>query len=155
MRSLPFYFAAMALALIVSGPVCGGDTVDVASDRQTAQETASTSSQGVIHATLNGLGITIDARTGGIVGLSYDGPGQILASPASEAAAIDLAYPIKVFEPLRLASRFSKDAQVSVNDNEVTIHYNHLAQAGRVSSSRVTWLPQLISAPTTTAGLSS
>ena len=104
----------MFLCLMVAGPMMTGKTI------------AADSSPNVIHATLNGLAIAIDANTGGIVGLSYDGPGQILDSPASEAAAIDLAYPITTFEPLRLASRFSKNAKVTVSDKEVTIHYDRL-----------------------------
>lgn len=117
---------SIALFLMLSIQLSGADPMNESQDKNTSAETAISSSPGVIHATLNGLAIAIDAQTGGIVGLSYDGPGQILESPANEAAAIDMAYPIKTFEPLRLASRFSKDAKVTVSDTEVTIHYTHL-----------------------------
>lgn len=75
---------------------------------------------------LNGLHIGIDAKTGSIVRMTYPGPGDILKSAPEHAGIIDLAYPVKGFEPLRLASRFSSDAKIEVTDSAVTISWAKL-----------------------------
>ena len=63
---------------------------------------ADDSSWGVVKAVLNGLEITLDHKTGNIIGLNYPGPGQMLQAEPTEAAIIDLAYPIEKFEMLRI-----------------------------------------------------
>jgi len=77
-------------------------------------------------ATLNGLEITLDPNSGGLLRLAYPGPGAMLETTASDAGLLELAYPLEQFEPLRLAPRFSHDAQVSVTEGLVTIHWPHL-----------------------------
>jgi len=75
---------------------------------------ADDSTQSAVEAVLNGLEISIDGNTGSILSLNYPGPGKMLQAEPAEAALIDLAYPIKTFEPLRLATRFS-ETQVHCN----------------------------------------
>ncbi len=79
-----------------------------------------------LQVTLNGLAIRIDRSSGSIVGLTYPGPGTLLDTTADQAGIIDLAYPMKRFEPLRLASRYSRDARIDVTDQQVTISWPHM-----------------------------
>jgi hypothetical protein len=79
-----------------------------------------------VSATLNGLEITLDSRTGSIVQLSHPGPGVILKTTADAATLLDLAYPAPQFEPLRLASRFSAGAKISKADGQVVVHWDKL-----------------------------
>lgn len=79
-----------------------------------------------IQATLNGTTLTFDAATGSIIELSYPGPGTMIQAPPAKASLLDLAYPIKDFEPLRLASRFSKDASIEVQPDRVTVRWKRL-----------------------------
>lgn len=80
----------------------------------------------LVEATLNGLKITIDKKTGSIIGFDYPGPGKILEAKSERAGLVDLAYPIPEFEPLRLASRFSKEARIEKSDNAVVISWENL-----------------------------
>ena len=77
-------------------------------------------------ANLNGLELTLDLQTGSILGLAADGPGKCLGETPENASILDLAYPIPDFEPLRLASRYSKGAKVHAAGQEVTIHWDRL-----------------------------
>ncbi|MCK9411036.1 MAG: hypothetical protein M0Q53_01965 [Prolixibacteraceae bacterium] len=77
-------------------------------------------------ATLNGLHIVLDANTGTILKMSYAGTGTILDSKSELAGMIDLAYPVTKFEVLRLASRFSQGADVSVYPDSVVIFWDRL-----------------------------
>lgn len=79
-----------------------------------------------VEATLNGLHLTFDAKSGSIVEMSYPGPGTMLKAETDQASIIDLAYPIEKYEPLRLASRFSSDARITVKSDEVTVHWDKL-----------------------------
>lgn len=79
-----------------------------------------------VEATLNGLTITLDSDTGGIVKMSYPGPGTMLEASPGETGLIDLAYPIKEFEPLRLASRYSSGAKIDISEDSLTISYDRL-----------------------------
>src|SRR5690348_14692787 len=76
-----------------------------------------------VEALLNGLTITLDQDTGGILKLQYDGPGTMLESSPQRAGMIDLAYPAERFEPLRLASRFSHEAKISHEKDSVTVEW--------------------------------
>src|SRR3989339_1024968 len=80
-------------------------------------------------ATLNGLQIVIDGNTGGILKMSYPGVGTILESKPHQAGIIDLAYPIKVFEVLRLASRYSQGTLVTVYPDSVVIFWDKLGSS--------------------------
>ncbi|MHB1001325.1 MAG: DUF6259 domain-containing protein [Armatimonadota bacterium] len=79
-----------------------------------------------VEANLNGLQLSIDSKTGGIVKMSYPGPGTMIDASPGETGMIDLAYPIKQFEPLRLASRFSSDAKIDVTDDSLTVSWSKL-----------------------------
>ena len=107
MRSL--YHGAALLALL---------TAMGASNVQAAEST--------LDVTLNGLHISLDAQTGGVVKLSYDGPGTLLETDREGAGLIDLAYPVPTFEPLRLATRFSRGAEISHLGNSLTISWPRL-----------------------------
>ena len=80
----------------------------------------------VVKAILNGLELTFDAGSGSILRMSYPGTGVMLQAPPDSAGIVDLAFPVKDFEPLRLASRFSKNAQITKGEGTVTIHWDTL-----------------------------
>lgn len=84
---------------------------------------AADTSEEVIEATLNGLQITLDAKTGGVVGLSS---GETKMLDAVGGGIVDIAYPIEQFHALRLAPRFGQDAKITQSDKAVTIEWSHL-----------------------------
>src|SRR5437870_4418820 len=71
-----------------------------------------------IEATLCGLKITLDQETGSILELNYPGPGRILQTIPERSSLVDLAYPITEFEPLRLATRFSRGARIEKGEGQ-------------------------------------
>jgi hypothetical protein len=75
---------------------------------------------------INGLQITVDANTGSILKMAYPGPGIMLDSVPGRAGIIDLAYPVKEFEPLRLAPRFSSGVKITRRVDSITIHWDKL-----------------------------
>ena len=79
-----------------------------------------------VKATLNGLEFIFDGRSGSILSMSYPGTGVMLQAPPDSAGIVDLAFPVKDFEPLRLASRFSKNVQITKGDGIVTLHWAEL-----------------------------
>jgi hypothetical protein len=83
---------------------------------------------GAIEANLNGLAITLDADSGSILRLRYAGM-TMLDSKQERATILDLAVPIKEFEPLRVASRFSHGAKIDVTKQSVTIHWERLGMS--------------------------
>ncbi|MFV2070830.1 MAG: hypothetical protein ACC645_28005 [Pirellulales bacterium] len=85
----------------------------------------------VVTATLNGVQIACDTRTGGIVTMTCPGVGKVIDVPAGEAGIGDLACPVPDFEPLRLAPRFSQHAEITKTGQRLTIHW------GRLGASRV------------------
>lgn len=97
-----------------------------------------------VEAALNRLKITLDEDTGGIVKLQYDGTGTMLESSPQRAGMIDLAYPVERFEPLRLASRFSRGVKITQTKDSVTVEWERLGASrgfelpGNVSAS-VSW----------------
>ncbi len=82
-----------------------------------------------LEATLNGLHLVIDGNTGGILKMSYPGAGTILESKAGGAGMLDLAYPVKEFEVLRLGSRHSQDARVRIYPDSVVISLDKLGMS--------------------------
>ena len=58
--------------------------------------------------------------------MSYPATGVMLQSTRDSAGIVDLAFPVKEFEPLRLASRFSKNVQITKGDGTITIHWAEL-----------------------------
>ena len=81
---------------------------------------------GTIEATLNGLRITFDGETGSILELEYPGPGKIIDTTPEYAGLVDLAYPCEDFEPLRLAPRYSRNANITASSDHVTITWDEL-----------------------------
>ncbi len=70
--------------------------------------------------------------------MSYPGVGAMLDTPARDAGIVDLAYPIKAFEPLRLAPRYSSGAKIEQTTNSLTIAWDKLgASRTRTASSKV------------------
>lgn len=90
----------LGLLILVAGAAIGGEKMKV---------------------TLNGLDITLDADTGCVLSLDYDGPETMLESSPDRAGLVDLAYPHEKFEPRRLASRYSHGAQITKSDGRVVI----------------------------------
>ena len=80
----------------------------------------------MLTATINGLELNLDEKSGSILGMSYEDMQFLNAENSKEATILDLAYPIPKFEPLRLASRYSKDAKIDVKPNEITITWEKL-----------------------------
>ena len=70
-------------AFLTGVSVCGGES------KKNAAE--------LVSVTLNGLEIGIDAETGGVLTLSYPGPGKMLDAASGSAGIVDVAYPIKKF----------------------------------------------------------
>ena len=80
----------------------------------------------VVKATLNGSEFVFDAETGGLLKLSRPGVGVLIEATKERSSLIDLAYPIHEFEPLRLASRFSRGAQITVANGGVEVRWERL-----------------------------
>ncbi len=103
--------------------------------------------QSLYKTSLNGMDLWFDRQTGSIEYLSSPATGVLLEGTQERSGLLDVAYPIKEFTPLRLASRFSK-AQVLQEGNTVTIRWEVLGPSrgnfqlpeGRVSA-RVTVRP--------------
>ncbi len=95
---------------------------------------------GCVTATLNNLLISIDKETGSIVRLDYGTPGRILESAPQNASILDVAYPIREFEPLRLASRYSSGARITATNEKIEISWEKLG------ASRAFDLPGKVSA---------
>ncbi len=98
--------------------------------------------QAVVKATLNGLEFTFDSESGSILSMSYPATGTMLQTSRDSAGIVDLAFPVMEFEPLRLASRFSKNARIIKSNGMVTIHWDELGASrsfvkftGKVSAS--------------------
>lgn len=89
--------------------------------------------EGVVEADLNGLKLVLDADTGSILEMSYPGVGKMIDTPTSRASIIDMALPIKAWEPLRLASRYSSGARIEKTADSVTITWDALAAAAMVA----------------------
>ena len=76
--------------------------------------------------TLNGLQFVFDKQSGSILRMSYPATGIMLRTTADRAGLVELAYPVKEFEPLRLASQDSKNALITNGKGMVTIHWDEL-----------------------------
>ena len=79
----------------------------------------------IIDLTINQMRMGFDSRTGSLVHLSSLWTGEMLRTERKSAGLVDLAYPIKEFGPLRLASRFSR-AKVTKENGGVTIVWDRL-----------------------------
>lgn len=81
-----------------------------------------------VRAELNGLRVTIDPESGGVRELEYDGV-KFLQAGTGNASLLDAAYPGYGFEPLRLATRHSRDARVIVADGGILITWQALGMS--------------------------
>ncbi len=76
-----------------------------------------------VNVTLNGLHIALDPQTGGILRLAFDGPGALLEADPGAAGLLDLAYPLPGFEPLRLATRYTRRTEITPSAGKVIISW--------------------------------
>ncbi len=88
-----------------------------------------------VEADLNGLHVVFDAATGSIVEMSYPGAGKMLSTSPERASIVDLACPVKEFEALRLASRFSHGTQIQKTADTVTVRWDQLGASRNVDPS--------------------
>ncbi len=119
----------------------GGPSFLIAMGLLTSQIRGQEPAQAAVTATLNGTKLVFDAQTGSITSLGYPGPGTMIEATPKKASLLDLAYPVKDFEPLRLASRFSTGASIDIQSDQVTVRWNRLgpsrsafAQPGAVAA---------------------
>ena len=82
--------------------------------------------QKIVETTLNGLKISIDVNTGSIIKLQRVGGIVMLEADPEYAGLIDVAYPVKQFDPLRLASRFSEKPEIRKTTDGLTITWHKL-----------------------------
>src|SRR6266511_3023962 len=73
----------------------------------------------------NGLELSIDQDSGGLVGMAAAPTGPMLDTLPSNAGLVDLAYPTDSFAALRLASRFSR-ARVTKSGDSIVITWDAL-----------------------------
>ena len=81
---------------------------------------------GVVEATLNGLQFVFDEQSGSILRMYYPATGVMLETTPDSAGIVELAFPVKEFEPLRLASRYSNNARITKGKDVVTIQWDEL-----------------------------
>ncbi len=74
---------------------------------------------------LNGVNLWFDHQTGSLLYLSFPSTGVVLEATRERSGLLDIAYPIRQFTPLRLASRFSM-AEVIPEEKSVSIRYESL-----------------------------
>ncbi len=82
----------------------------------------------VVEADLNGLYVTVSADTGALLGLEYAGMTMLKATP-DNGSLLDAAYPGFGYAPLRIGTRYSKNAHVEVVDGAVTIAWDALGMS--------------------------
>jgi hypothetical protein len=90
--------------------------------------TLSAQTSHTMEAQLNGLAIAIDSDSGSILRLQYAAT-KMLDSRPERATILDVAVPIKEFEPLRVASRFSHGAKIDVTEQSIAIHWDKLGMS--------------------------
>jgi hypothetical protein len=81
-----------------------------------------------VRAELNGLRVAIDQKSGGLLELEYEGMKMLETGPG-KASLLDAAYPGDGFEPLRLGTRYSRDARVEVANGEISITWQALGMS--------------------------
>ena len=86
----------------------------------------STNPRGLSEFSLNGLHFAIDNKSGSILRMSTADIGNVLDASPDQAGIVDLAFPIKKFQPLRLASRYSENAGIKISAREATISWENL-----------------------------
>jgi hypothetical protein len=84
---------------------------------------------------IQGIRMIFDSQTGCILKMYYPGPGAMIDASGGLSGMVDVAYPLKEFEPFRLASRFSKDARIEKSAQRVTISWERLGGSREFSFS--------------------
>lgn len=85
--------------------------------------------KGTVKAILNGLEFVFDNESGGILSMSYPATGNIIKTKADSAGLVEVAYPVKEVEPMRLATRFSRNAKITKGNGSVTIYWDELGSS--------------------------
>jgi hypothetical protein len=84
------------------------------------------SSDKVIEININSLQMRFDKNTGSLIRLSSKEGCVFLETTPDRAGIVDFAYPIKEFEPLRMASRFSQNVRIEKQNGGVLLHWENL-----------------------------
>jgi hypothetical protein len=87
--------------------------------------TAEAAQDGTYKVRMNGIDLGLDPQTGSIEYLSSPATGMFLEGTPEQSGLLDLAYPTSEFEPLRLATRFSK-AEIERAGDGVQIRWKAL-----------------------------
>ena len=74
---------------------------------------------------LNGLSLTMDADSGALLKMAYNGATLLDATPGN-ASLLEAACPGQGFDPLRLGVRYSSDARVEVSSDGIVIFWKTL-----------------------------
>jgi len=84
--------------------------------------------EAVVRTEINGLRILVDPSSGGLLELEYDGMKLLQARPR-QASLLDAAYPGYGFEPLRLGTRYSRQALVELAEGGISISWPALGMS--------------------------
>ena len=82
----------------------------------------------IIKAVLNGTEYGFNAETGCLESIVHPVAGNLLKGTGKSAGLIDMAFPLGEFEILRISSKYSKGAQITVSDGKVEILYEDLGK---------------------------
>jgi len=93
---------------------------------------AQESNKNITEVTFNGLTIVFDGETGSILRMSHPDVGVFLETARDTASLIDLAYPLPIFEALRLSSRWSENAMIHVLRDRVDITWERLGASRNI-----------------------
>lgn len=138
MPRMKFKWLSLALSLVIVWPLAARYKNSTAPPARTT-----------VKASLNGSEFVFDADSGSLLKLSHPIAGVLLDATKERASLIDLAYPVKEFEVLRAAARYSHSAKITVSANAVEVHWDKLglsrsnfSVAGNVSATvRLTSAP--------------
>jgi hypothetical protein len=82
----------------------------------------------VIKAVLNGTEYGFNAESGCLESIVHPTAGSLWGGTNENAGLIDMAFPLGKFELLRVGSKYSKGATITVSENKVEIRYEVLGQ---------------------------
>jgi hypothetical protein len=89
---------------------------------------------------LNGIRLVFDNQTGGLLQMSAAGGTIFLETVPEWASLVDMAYPHQMYEPRRLAPKFSKNVLIESSEEKITVRWEDigasriLPQQGKVSA---------------------
>lgn len=115
------------------GHICSGVIAAALCAATGMPSPAMASSPGVVSASLNHLQLEFDANSGCLLRMQHPGSGEVLRSDSANASALDTAYPVPAFEPLRFGARFSTNAKVTATSSSVCVRWQ------RLGASREKW----------------